>query len=127
MPSSLSKCRSCGEPLEYTFADLGMQPLCENYLKQEQLTNMEPFYPLHVFFCGQCLLVQLEESITPQEIYKEYAYFSSHSRGWMNHIEQYANMIIEELGLDEKNQVIEIGSNDGYLLQFFSKKNIPTL
>jgi len=127
MQTSLSKCSFCGESLEYTFADLGMQPLCENYLKQEQLTQMESFYPLHVYFCVNCFLVQLEESISPQEIYKEYAYFSSHSRGWMRHIEQYASMIIDKLELNEKSQVVEIASNDGYLLQFFSQKNIPVL
>jgi SAM-dependent methyltransferase len=127
MEKSLLNCRFCGEPLEITFADLGMQPLCQTYLLPEQLTQMEAFYPLHVYFCKECFLVQLEASITPEEIYKQYAYFSSHSRGWMKHIREYATMIIDELGLDNQSQVIEIGSNDGYLLQFFKKQNIPVL
>jgi SAM-dependent methyltransferase len=102
-----------------------MQPTCENYLKPEQLKQMEPFYPLHVYFCANCFLVQLEESITPQEIYSEYEYFSSHSKGWMKHIEQYVSKIVQKLELTTNSRVVEIGSNDGYLLQFFIQRNIP--
>jgi len=120
-------CRFCGEPLQYTFADLGVQPLCESYLQPDQLNEMEPFYPLHVYFCHNCFLVQLEESISPQEIYREYAYFSSHSKGWLNHSERYAEMITSKLGLNDKSQVVEVGSNDGYLLQYFAQRNIPVL
>jgi len=120
-------CKCCGEPLKATFADLGVQPLCESYLSVDQLIKMEPTYLLHVYFCEKCLLVQLEESISPQEIYKTYAYFSSSSKGWLNHCESYSDMIIGKLGLTANNQVIEVGSNDGYLLQFFAKKNIPVL
>lgn len=121
------KCRLCGEPLEYTFADLGVQPLCENYVTPNQLNKMEPTYPIHVNFCKKCFLVQLEESITPKEMYQKYAYFSSSSKGWMKHTENYAEMIIGKLGLNTKSQVIEVGSNDGYLLQFFVQRNIPVL
>lgn len=120
-------CKYCNEPLQYTFADLGIQPVCESYLTDEQLNKMEPFYPLHVYFCSNCFLVQLEESITPQQIFNNYSYFSSHSKGWLKHVENYVEMIIKKLNLNEKSQVIEIGSNDGYLLQFFVQKNIPAL
>ena len=88
---------------------------------------MEPFYPLHVYFCSNCFLVQLEESLTPQEIFSNYAYYSSHSKGWLKHAENYAETITQRLGLSQKNQVIEIASNDGYLLQYFQQKNIPVL
>jgi 2-polyprenyl-3-methyl-5-hydroxy-6-metoxy-1,4-benzoquinol methylase len=120
-------CRFCGEPLKMTFADLGVQPLCESYLSIDQLNQKEPSYPLHVYFCTKCFLVQLEESVTPQQIYKTYAYFSSSSKGWLKHCEEYANMIINRLKLDPTSQVLEVGSNDGYLLQFFTQKNIPVI
>ena len=120
-------CRFCGELLESTFADLGVQPLCESYLSAVQLTKMEPTYPLHVYFCKKCFLVQLEESITPQEMYKNYAYFSSSSKGWLKHSESFAEMIINKLGLNANSQVVEIASNDGYLLHFFARRNIKVL
>ncbi len=120
-------CRFCGEPVESTFADLGVQPLCESYLSADQLNKMEPSYPLHVYFCKKCFLVQLEESITPQEIYKKYAYFSSSSKGWLKHCESYADMITNKLRLNANSQVVEVASNDGYLLQFFAQRNIPVL
>jgi len=127
MMTSSSNCRFCGEPLRHTFANLGVQPLCETYLEPDQLREMERFYPLHVFVCERCLLVQLEGSIAPEKIYKQYAYFSSHSKGWLKHIEEYADMITSKLGLDSESQVLEIGSNDGYLLQYFTRRNIPVL
>ena len=120
-------CRFCGAPLESTFADLGVQPLCESYLAEDQKTEMEPSYPLHVYFCKKCFLVQLEESITPQEIYRTYAYFSSSSKGWLKHCESYADMITNKLSINENSQVVEVGSNDGYLLQFFNQRKIPVL
>ena len=101
--------------------------MCENYLTADQLNKMEPCYPLHVYFCKNCFLVQLEESITPPEIYKNYAYFSSSSKGWLKHSEEYANTIIPELKLNDSSLVIEVASNDGYLLQFFNQRNIPVL
>ena len=118
-------CRFCSEPLESTFADLANQPLCETYLSANQLNEKEPVYPLHVFFCKKCFLVQLEESITPKEMYKKYAYFSSSSKGWLMHCEAYADMITNKLKLNSNSQVIEVGSNDGYLLQYFAQRNIP--
>jgi hypothetical protein len=120
-------CRFCGAPLESTFADLGVQPLCESYPSADQLNNMEPTYPLHVYFCKNCFLVQLEESITPQEIYSKYAYFSSSSKGWLKHSENYAEIITNRLGLNANSQIVEVASNDGYLLQFFAQQNIPVL
>jgi SAM-dependent methyltransferase len=101
--------------------------LCESYLQSDQLNRMEPFYALHVYVCKNCLLVQLEDALTPEEIFSEYAYFSSHSQGWLRHAEAYAEMIIHRLGLHQESQVVEVGSNDGYLLQYFVQRNIPVL
>jgi 2-polyprenyl-3-methyl-5-hydroxy-6-metoxy-1,4-benzoquinol methylase len=101
--------------------------LCESYLQSDQLNRMEPFYSLRVFICRNCLLVQLEDALTPEEIFNEYAYFSSHSQGWLKHAEAYAEMIIHRLGLNQKSQVVEVGSNDGYLLQYFVQNNVPVL
>ena len=101
--------------------------MCESYLQSDQLNRMEPFYSLHVFVCGNCLLVQLEDALTPEEIFSEYAYFSSHSQGWLKHAEAYAEMIIPRLGLNQKSQVVEVGSNDGYLLQYFVQRSVPVL
>lgn len=125
--TDLSKCRFCGERIERKFADLGMQPICESYIGPDQLAQMHRFYPLSVYFCEKCYLVQLRESATPQEIFGRYAYFSSQSTSWLKHAEIYAQMITEKLKLDNRSQVVEIGSNDGYLLQYFAKKNIPVL
>ena len=93
----------------------------------KEINQKETFYPLKVFFCKKCLLVQLVESISPETIYKKYSYFSSHSKGWMQHVKTYANMISKKLNLNSNSYVVEIGSNDGYLLQFFSEKGIPVL
>jgi cyclopropane fatty-acyl-phospholipid synthase-like methyltransferase len=124
---SVSKCRFCGHPLKYIFADLGVQPFCESYLTVEDQNKMEPFYAIRVYFCDNCMLVQLEESMTPKELFTNYAYFSSHSKGWLKHIESYAEMITAKLNLNNKNQVVEIGSNDGYLLQFFAQRGIAVI
>ena len=124
---NIQKCRFCNEDLENTFANLGTQPICESYLTPEEINQKEIFYPLKVFFCKKCLLVQLVESISPETIYKKYSYFSSHSKGWMQHVKTYADMISKKLKLNSNSYVVEIGSNDGYLLQFFSKKGISIL
>jgi SAM-dependent methyltransferase len=121
------RCRFCGKTLQTTFVDLGMQPLCESYIKLEQLNKKESFYPLHAYVCDKCFLVQLEEYVSPKEIFNEYAYFSSYSDAWLRHAKNYVELIIDKLKLDEKSQVIEIGSNDGYLLQYFVEKRIPVL
>jgi SAM-dependent methyltransferase len=127
LQNDLFRCRFCGEPLKYTFVDLGMQPLCESYIGPEQLNKMEPFFPLHAYVCANCFLVQLEEYVSPKEIFSEYAYFSSYSEAWLEHARKYVEMITDKLGLNEKSQVIEIGSNDGYLLQYLKQRGIPTL
>ncbi|HEX2916696.1 MAG TPA: class I SAM-dependent methyltransferase [Chloroflexia bacterium] len=120
-------CRFCGKPLQYTFVDLGMSPLCESYIKPEQLNDMERFYPLRVYICDECFLVQLHEYISPVEIFSEYAYFSSYSDSWLDHARRYTEEMIARFGLNEQSQVIEIASNDGYLLQYFVARNVPVI
>jgi SAM-dependent methyltransferase len=120
-------CRFCARTLAQTFVDLGMSPLCESYLTAEQLDRMEPFYPLHARVCGQCFLVQVEEYVRPDHIFNEYAYFSSYSDSWLRHASRYVDMIVNRLGLGPGSRVVEIGSNDGYLLQWFVAKDIPAL
>jgi 2-polyprenyl-3-methyl-5-hydroxy-6-metoxy-1,4-benzoquinol methylase len=122
-----SRCRFCGTPLEHTFVDLGVSPLANSYLRAEDLYKMEPFYPLHVYVCGECLLVQLEQWERPQRIFGEYPYFSSFSDSWLQHAEAYVGAMISRFELNEHNQVIEIGSNDGYLLQYFLEHGVPVL
>lgn len=121
------KCRFCGNKLEHTFVDLGMAPLSNSYLNTDQLKSMETFYPLHVLVCDNCLLVQLEEFETPTKIFGDYAYFSSYSDTWLKHCSDYTDFIVRRLGLNSKNLVSEIASNDGYLLQYFAGKGIPVL
>lgn len=120
-------CLFCGAPLRKTFVDLGMHPLCESYVSEEKLNQMEPFYPLHVYVCDRCFLVQLHEYVSPVEIFTEYAYFSSYADSWVQHAKRYTEMIIGRLGLTEKSFVVELASNDGYLLQHFVAKGIPAL
>jgi len=122
-----SSCRFCGAMLHHTFVDLGMSPLCESYVGPDQLNQMEPFYPLHVYVCEHCFLVQLEEYVSPEEIFSEYAYFSSYSDTWLQHAKAYTDMIVERLKLDGQSHVVELASNDGYLLQYFVQKEIPVL
>jgi SAM-dependent methyltransferase len=121
------KCRNCDEILQITFANLGTQPICETYLTSDEITKKEIFYPLHVYICKKCLLVQLADSVSPEELFREYSYFSSHSRGWINHIKSFSEIIIEKLKLSSQSNVVEVGSNDGYLLKFFLEKKIPVL
>jgi SAM-dependent methyltransferase len=123
----LGKCRLCGAPLRRTFVDLGMSPLCESYVAPEQLNQMEPFYPLHALVCEKCFLVQLGDYVTAGHIYSEYAYFSSYSDSWLRHAREYADMIAQRLRLGPQSLVIELASNDGYLLQNFVKRSIPVL
>jgi len=120
-------CRFCGSPLEHTFVDLGMSPLCESYVPVANLNQMEPFYPLHVYVCDQCFLVQLEEFVSPEHIFTEYAYFSSYADSWLQHCRTYTDMVVERFGLSKQNFVVELASNDGYLLQYFVEKQIPAL
>jgi 2-polyprenyl-3-methyl-5-hydroxy-6-metoxy-1,4-benzoquinol methylase len=120
-------CRFCGAMLQHTFVDLGMSPLCESYLSTDQLNQMEPFYPLHVYVCEHCFLVQLEEYVSPEHIFTEYAYFSSYADTWLRHAQNYTDLMINRFHLDTSSQVVEVASNDGYLLQYFVEKNIPAL
>jgi 2-polyprenyl-3-methyl-5-hydroxy-6-metoxy-1,4-benzoquinol methylase len=127
LQTGLPSCRSCGAVLRQDFVDLGMTPLCESFLESAQLNAMEPFYPLHAYVCESCFLVQLEEYVSPESIFTEYAYFSSYSDAWLKHAEQYVDMAIERFGLSEKSHVVELASNDGYLLQYFVARQIPVL
>jgi SAM-dependent methyltransferase len=120
-------CRFCGAPLRDVFADLGMSPLANDYLPAERVNAMEPFYPLRALVCAKCFLVQLEEFQTPERIFSDYAYFSSYSSSWLEHSRRYAEQMIERLSLDGDSQVVEIASNDGYLLQFFAERDISVL
>jgi SAM-dependent methyltransferase len=120
-------CRLCGGRLEHTFVDLGMSPPCERYLAADQLDEMEPFFPLHVQVCSKCFLVQLREYVSPENIFTEYAYFSSYSTSWVAHAETYCQMIKDRLRLNGDSLVLELASNDGYLLQHFLPFGIPVL
>jgi 2-polyprenyl-3-methyl-5-hydroxy-6-metoxy-1,4-benzoquinol methylase len=120
-------CRSCGSLLRNTFVDLGMFPLCESYVPHDQLNKMEPFYPLHVFVCEKCFLVQIEEYVSPERIFTEYAYYSSFSEAWLQHAKDFKEMTVARFGLTSKSLVVEVGSNDGYLLQYFVETGIPVL
>src|SRR2546426_7561320 len=104
-----------------------MSPLCESYLDADQLDEMEPFYPLRVYVCDQCLLVQLQEYVSPETIFREYAYFSSYSDSWLAHARAYTDQMIERFQLNRDSWVVEVASNDGYLLQWFVARGIPVL
>jgi SAM-dependent methyltransferase len=120
-------CRFCGAPVTDVFADLGMSPLANDYVPAEHVNAMERFYPLRALVCAKCFLVQLEQFETPERIFSDYAYFSSYSSSWLEHSRRYAEQMIERLGLDGDSQVVEIASNDGYLLQFFAERQIAVL
>jgi hypothetical protein len=112
-------CRLCNRPLEVTFVDLGMSPLCESFITVDKLDQMESYYPLHVFVCSGCFLVQLQQYVGPEQIFTEYAYFSSYSTSWVDHARQFCEAVKGRFGLSSTSQVFEIASNDGYLLQHF--------
>jgi SAM-dependent methyltransferase len=120
-----STCRFCRAPVTETFADLGMSPLANNYLTAEQRSQMEPFYPLRALVCGRCFLVQLEEYESPDVIFSDYAYFSSYSTTWLEHSARYVDDVVERFGLTADNRVVELASNDGYLLRNFVDRGIP--
>lgn len=126
--NTTSKCRFCNNQLEHSVINLGMSPLCQKHVKPENANDMEKFYPLHAFICDKCWLMQLEEFATPDEIFAdEYAYFSSYSESWLNHARRYTEMMTERFGINAEKLVVEIASNDGYLLQWFVQKKIPVL
>jgi hypothetical protein len=120
-------CRSCGAPLDVTVVDLGMAPPCQSVVTAEQVEAMERFYPLHVRLCEECLLVQLPEFVAPEEIFSEYAYFSAYAASWVDHARRYVDMIERRLDLGSHDLVVELASNDGYLLQHFVGSGIPIL
>ena len=120
-------CRFCGASLRATMVDLGMSPLANAYLTAEQLHQMEPFYPLRVYVCERCWLVQLEVFTAPESIFSDYAYFSSYSDSWLQHAQAYVEMAVERFSLNATSHVVEIASNDGYLLQYFVAQGIPVL
>lgn len=124
---TVGNCRFCGKPLSHLFCDLGMSPLANSYLHPDQIRRMEPFYPLRAYVCDACFLVQALEFKGPEDIFSDYAYFSSYSSSWLEHVEAYSEYMVERFGLDSTSQVMEIASNDGYLLQYFKERNIPIL
>src|SRR3954452_3955473 len=124
---ALPACRFCAAPLRHTFVDLGMSPLCESYVPAERVSAMEAFYPLHAKVCQNCLLVQLEEFVSGEDIFSEYAYFSSYSDSWIAHARAYVDMAIERFGLTPDSLVVEVASNDGYLLRHVVERGIPAL
>jgi SAM-dependent methyltransferase len=124
---ALASCRFCEQDLYDTVVDLGMSPLCESYVSATELNQMEPFFPLRVYVCRSCFLVQLEQYVSSDEIFTEYAYFSSFSDSWLEHARIYTDQIIEALRLDQTSKVLEIASNDGYLLRNFVDRGIPAL
>lgn len=125
--SSQFVCRLCGARLTQTFVDLGMSPLCESYISEDQLDQLEIFYPLHVRQCSSCLLVQLPAYVSGEEIFSDYAYFSSYSDSWVAHAKRFADTMVDRLGLTADSLVTEVASNDGYLLQHFVAQGIPVL
>jgi SAM-dependent methyltransferase len=123
-PSGQS-CRFCGKGLSQTFVDLGMSPMCESY--QADTNHGETYYPLHVYVCGNCFLVQLDEYESREAIFSDYLYFSSFSDSWLKHAETYCEKMISRFGLNQQSFAVEVASNDGYLLQYFVKRNVPVL
>ena len=120
-------CRFCGKKILNTLVDLGMSPLCESFIASDDLNSMEPFYPLHAYVCESCFLVQLDEFVSPEHIFTEYAYFSSYSDAWLKHAEKYVSLVVDRFGLNQNSHIVEVASNDGYLLQYFIAREIPVL
>ncbi len=120
-------CRSCGAPLSRTVADLGLSPLANSYVPPERAGQGEMFYPLHAYVCEACWLVQLEAFESPEQIFSDYAYFSGFSAGWLAHAERYVAAMTDRFGLGPASKVVEVASNDGYLLQYFVARGVPVL
>ena len=120
-------CRLCENPMQHIFVDLGVSPLANSYLKADQINQMEPFYPLRAYVCADCYLVQVPVFRSSEEIFGNYAYFSSFSDSWLQHARDYTRAIIDRFGFGKDSQVIEIASNDGYLLQYFAERGIKVL
>lgn len=120
-------CRFCGTKLTHTFADLGHTPLANSYVAPDTALTEDPSYPLHARVCGDCLLVQVEDVVPAEDIFSDYAYFSSYAQSWVEHARKYADMAIARFDLTAESSVVEVASNDGYLLQHFANQNIPVL
>ena len=125
--TATKRCRFCSAALERTFVDLGMSPLCETYPSSADLNRGEVYYPLHAYVCSQCFLVQLDEYESQENIFGEYPYFSSYSDSWLKHSENYCDKMMNRLGLGDQSLVVEVASNDGYLLQYFVQRSVPVL
>lgn len=127
-PDNVPSCRFCGSALKHTFVDLGMSPLCQTQIGPDQLDQGENFYPLHVHVCDRCWLVQLREYVAPEVIFsREYPYFSSYSDSWVEHARTYVDHMVRDFGLDGGSFVVELASNDGYLLQHVKAAGIRCL
>ncbi len=120
-------CRFCGHPLQHVFVDLGMSPLCQTHISASQLNRMEPFYPLKAYVCERCFLVQLEQFVAPAQIFNDYAYFSSYADSWVEHARQYCELMCQRFGINSASRVMEIASNDGYLLQHFIAQKVAAI
>lgn len=127
MSRTAHACRFCAAPLERVFVDLGSSPLANSYLEPEALDRAEPFYPLCVFVCERCWLAQLPAVATPEQIFGDYAYFSSYSTSWLEHARRYCEAMIARFGLGKASRVVEVASNDGYLLRHFVERGVPVL
>jgi SAM-dependent methyltransferase len=125
--ASTGRCRFCDAQLRHSFVDLGMSPLANSYLTAAELGRPETFYPLHAFVCEECYLVQLPEFESPERIFQDYAYFSSFSTSFLEHARRYVEQSIVRFGLDQESRVLEVASNDGYLLQYFQERGVPVL
>ena len=121
------RCRLCHGSLRHTFVDMGVLPLANSYLRVEQLGYPEPMYPLRAFVCGDCFLVQSDETASLEELFSEYPYLSSCSESWLQHAREYVEMVVGRFGMDGRSHIVEVGSNDGYLLQYFKEKGMPVL
>ena len=126
-PADRPLCRFCSAALSRSFVDLGVSPLANAYLSEADLQRPETFYPLHVYVCERCLLVQLPVFAMPEEIFGDYAYFSSYSDSWLEHARRYAELAVDRFALDSRSRVVELASNDGYLLQYFRARDVPVL
>ena len=121
-------CRFCGKEIKHSFIDLGLSTLSNSYIKKENFGCSQRFFPLNVGVCENCFLVQTTgEYDTPEEIFSDYAYFSSYSSSWLKHAKEYVDFVTDKFKLTKKSFVVEVASNDGYLLQYFKEKNIPIL
>src|ERR1700691_320758 len=126
-PAATALCRFCGATLRRTFVDLGMSPPCESYPSASDLNRGETYYPLLVQVCERCFLVQLDQYESAENIFSDYAYFSSYSDSWLKHCENYCDKMIKRFALGKQSFVVEVASNDGYLLQYFVGRNVPVL